>query len=98
MKSIMVTVLIGLACLSGTAAAEDAPFGPGGATGVAVKGAAGVPAPTPYPQLTVPPPPGDGGITRDSSLLPAIKTPSPPKEPDSGGFESSENKARAPNS
>lgn len=92
MKSIMVAVVIGLACWAGNAVAEDAPFGPGAAAKSAGPSA---PIPTPYPQLTVPPPPGDGGITRDSPLLPAIKPPSPPKEQESG-FESTENKARAP--
>lgn len=92
MKSLMVSVVIGVALWVGNAMAEDAPFGAGTPSSVTP----GTPAPTPYPQLTVPPPPGDGGISRDSPLLPAIKTPSPPKDQALPGLDSVENKARAP--
>lgn len=92
MKLCMLSLMVSLTLMAATAHAEDAPFGatPSAST-------PGTPTPTLYPQVTVPPPPGDGGINRDSPLLPAIKTPTPPpKEQAAPGLGSVENKARAP--
>jgi hypothetical protein len=91
----MVSLLVSLTLMAATARADDAPFG---ATAPSAS-TPGTPTPTLYPQVTVPPPPGNGGINRDSPLLPTIKTPTPPpKEPASPGLGSVENKARAPGS
>ena len=75
MKSCIVSVVVLLALWAGVTQAEDAPFG-----GAPQGTGPGTPTPTPYPQLTVPPTLGTGGLNRDSPTLPAIKAPSPPKD------------------